>query len=168
MRCMIRYHLYNLKNVKNTHGGVLLLVKLQAEAESNFIKSNTPPWVFFTFFKLYKWYRIAQRITNFLHLRAVSLTQCLITHKQLDRSWHCVKSVRIRSFPGPYFPVFGMITERYGVSLRIQLECWKIRTRKNPKADTFHAVWLLHTQRKLKTYFETLHVMEILNFIRLF
>ena len=26
----------------------------------NFTKSNTPPWVFFTFFKLYKWYQIAQ------------------------------------------------------------------------------------------------------------
>ena len=25
----IWYHLHNLKNVKNTHGGVLLLVKLQ-------------------------------------------------------------------------------------------------------------------------------------------
>ena len=25
--------------------------------------SNTPPWVFFTFFKLYKWYQITQRIT---------------------------------------------------------------------------------------------------------
>ena len=30
--CAIWYHLQNLKNVKNTHGGVLLLVKLQAEA----------------------------------------------------------------------------------------------------------------------------------------
>ena len=40
------YNLYNLKNVKNSHRGVLLLV--------NFTKSNTPPWVFFTFFKLYK------------------------------------------------------------------------------------------------------------------
>ena len=29
MRCAIDYHLYNLKNVKNTHGGLLLLVKLQ-------------------------------------------------------------------------------------------------------------------------------------------
>ena len=28
----IWYHLYNLKNVKNTHEGVLRLVKLQAEA----------------------------------------------------------------------------------------------------------------------------------------
>ena len=32
MRCAIWYYLYNLKNVKNTHGGVLTLVKLQAEA----------------------------------------------------------------------------------------------------------------------------------------
>ena len=29
MFCAIRYHLYNSKNVKNTHGGVLLLVSLQ-------------------------------------------------------------------------------------------------------------------------------------------
>ena len=32
MRCAIWYHLYNLKNVKNTHGEVLILVKLQAQA----------------------------------------------------------------------------------------------------------------------------------------
>ena len=24
---------------------------------------------------------------------------------------HCVKNVRIRSFPGPYFPTFGLNTE---------------------------------------------------------
>ena len=30
MRCAICFHLYNLKNVKNTHRRVLLLVKLQA------------------------------------------------------------------------------------------------------------------------------------------
>ena len=40
--CSIWNHSHNLKNVKNTHGGVLLLVKLQAEA-CNFTKSNTPP-----------------------------------------------------------------------------------------------------------------------------
>ena len=32
MCCTIWYQLFNLENVKNTHGGVLLLVKLQAEA----------------------------------------------------------------------------------------------------------------------------------------
>ena len=46
-----------LKNVKNTHGGVLILVKLHAEA-CNFPKSNTPLWVFFMFFKSCKWYQI--------------------------------------------------------------------------------------------------------------
>ena len=30
---------------------------------SEFAKINTPPWVFFTFFKLYKWYQILQRTT---------------------------------------------------------------------------------------------------------
>ena len=44
----ILYRSYNLKNVKNTHGGALLLVKLQAEGVL------LPLWVFFTFFKLYK------------------------------------------------------------------------------------------------------------------
>ena len=32
MRCAIWYNLHNLKNVKNTHGGVLILVKLQAKS----------------------------------------------------------------------------------------------------------------------------------------
>ena len=31
----------------------------------------------------------------------------------------CVKSVRIQSYSGPYFPALGLTTERYGVSLRI-------------------------------------------------
>ena len=62
MLCVIWHHLYSIKNVKNTHGGVLLLAKLQASTR-NFTKNNTSPWVFFTFFKLYKWYQIAQRTT---------------------------------------------------------------------------------------------------------
>ena len=44
---------------------------------------------------------------------------------------HCLKSVQIRSFSGPYFPAFGPNTKRYGVSPRIQSEYGKIRTRKN-------------------------------------
>ena len=38
------------------HAHVLLLVVC------NFTKSNTPPRAFSMFFKLYKWYQIAQRI----------------------------------------------------------------------------------------------------------
>ena len=37
MLCAIWYHLCNLKNLKNTHGGVLLIVELQAK-EWNFTK----------------------------------------------------------------------------------------------------------------------------------
>ena len=43
--CTIWYPLYNLKNVKSTHGGVLLLVKLQA-FNMQLSKRNTPPWMF--------------------------------------------------------------------------------------------------------------------------
>ena len=50
MFCAISYHLYNLENLKNTHGGMLLL--------------STSPWVFFTLFNLCKWYQIAQRTTD--------------------------------------------------------------------------------------------------------
>ena len=49
MLCAILYHLYNLKNVKNTHRGVLLLIKLQ-DLACNFTTSNTTPWVFFYIF----------------------------------------------------------------------------------------------------------------------
>ena len=74
--CAIWYHLYSLKNVKNAHRGVLILVKLQASA-CNFTKGNTLPWVL-TFFKLNKWYQIAQHITidsGFFHVQAESRNQ---------------------------------------------------------------------------------------------
>ena len=51
------------KKVKNTHEGILLLVKLQNLA-CNFTKSSTPPWMVFTFLKLYKWHQITQSVSN--------------------------------------------------------------------------------------------------------
>ena len=48
----------------------------------------------------------------------------------------CVKNVHIRSFSGLYFPT-------YIVYLHIQSKCRKIRTRKSPNTDTFHAVGIL-------------------------
>ena len=60
MWCFARFDIICaiLKNVKNTHEGVILLVKLQALA------INIPLWVFFTFFKFYKLKQIAQRIPD--------------------------------------------------------------------------------------------------------
>ena len=40
--------------------------------------------------------------------------------------WHCVKSVRIRSF---FWSVFSRIKTEYGKILSIQSECGKLRTR---------------------------------------
>ena len=45
-----------------------------------------------------------------------------------DTVW---KLSKYRAFSRPYFPAFRLNTERYFVSLRIQSECGKIRTRKN-------------------------------------
>ena len=41
---------------------------------------------------------------------------------------------------GPHFPAFGLNTERYSVSLRIQSECGKMRARITDNTDTFQAV----------------------------
>ena len=59
--------------------------------------------------------------------------------------YNCVKSIRIRNFSCPYFPAFGLNAvsrsrTEYSVSLRIQSECGKIRTRITPNTDTFYAV----------------------------
>ena len=51
-----------------------------------------------------------------------------------------MKSVRIRSYSGPHVPAFELNTERDGVSLRIQSECGKIRTRITPNTDSFNLV----------------------------
>ena len=50
---------------------------------------------------------------------------------------HCVKSIQIRSFSGPYFSVFGM--NEHG-DLPRKSPCEKLRTRKTPYLDNFYAV----------------------------
>ena len=56
-----------------------------------------------------------------------------------NRNSHRVKSVRICSFSGLSFSAFGLNTERYSLSLRIQSEYEKIRIRKTPNTGTFNA-----------------------------
>ena len=50
---------------------------------------NTSPWVFFTFFKLYKWYQIAQSITIIKILQQILLGLCYMLN-------HFVNSGRYR------------------------------------------------------------------------
>ena len=56
---------------------------------------------------------------------------------------HYLKSIHIRIFSGPLSSAFGLNTERYSVYIRIQPECGRIQTRKTPKTDAFHAVFVL-------------------------
>ena len=51
------YHVYTYEN------GVYSYSYTAIAETCNFTEINTPPWVFFTFFKLYKCYQIAQRTT---------------------------------------------------------------------------------------------------------
>ena len=83
--CAIWYHFYHLKNVKNTHAGVLHLVKLQAEVWSLqlYTESNTSIWaiwVFFTFF-INKRYQIVQSI---IYIYIYSSTKIL---KRIHCNW---------------------------------------------------------------------------------
>ena len=53
---------------------------------------------------------------------------------------HCMKNVYILNFSSPHFPEFGLNTDKYSVSLRIQSECRKIWTKKTPNTEKFYAV----------------------------
>ena len=73
---------------------------------------------------------------------------------------HRVKSVLIGSFSGPYFPAFGLNTERYGISLRIQCKSGKIWTGKTPNTNTFHAVIFFNWQNQLPVLFITVIILK--------
>ena len=45
VRCAIYYHLYNLKNVENEHGGVLILVKITNGTKSR--NASNLQWNYF-------------------------------------------------------------------------------------------------------------------------
>ena len=46
---------------------------------------------------------------------------------------HCVKSIRILSFSGPYFPAFVLNPDRYSVSIRM----WENTDQKKPEHGHF-------------------------------
>ena len=66
--------------------------------------------------------------------------------------WHCLKRVRIQNYSGPHFSAFVLNLEKYSVSLRIQSECEKIRTRIIPNIDTFCTVTMRY-QNLVSLYF---------------
>ena len=101
------------KNVKNTHGGVLLLVWFQALA-CNFTKSNTPSWVFFKFLKLYKWYELVQLITtlfafnlldDFSNLSNSNSSKWIFSWSDIKKPWNVFSVLRI--LPTKFGPTEG-------------------------------------------------------------
>ena len=65
----------------------------------------------------------------------------ILSSEQKNKSKHTVREKYPYSeFSDLYFPVFQQNTERCELFLSIQSKCGKIRTRKTPNTDTFHAV----------------------------
>ena len=79
--------------------------------------------------------------------------------KNNGQNLHCVKSVRIQSYSGPYFPVFVMNTERHFTSLHIQSEWGKMQSYMFvacASSDiTFSSISLFNSSRNssLKTFY---------------
>ena len=81
----------------------------------------------------------------------VIFKQCgTLENSQKNNNLHCVKSIPIWNYYGPYFTAFGLKMEIYEINVRIQSECSKIRTRKTNR-DTFQAVFFKYTKAKDKT-----------------
>ena len=57
---------------------------------------------------------------------------------------YCVKSVRVWSYSGPYFPAFGLNTERYGVSP------YSVRMRENTDQNNSEYGHFLHSEKSQK------------------
>ena len=82
MLCAIWYHLYNLKNVKNTHGRVLLLVKLKPVYGQYYDK-----W--FLFHNMWTFKFIMREIVSNLDIWYTFLNMALWAHN----AHYCVPSV---------------------------------------------------------------------------
>ena len=99
---------------------------------------STPPWLFYTFFKLLKWYQIVHYITYFAVPFSYSHIQRVKTFSPIRAYLNCVKIVQMRSFFWSVFylgwlrnlrrfPVFSRNTGKYVPE-------------KTPYLDSFHAV----------------------------
>ena len=63
-----------------------------------------------------------------------------------------MKSVRIRSFSGPYFPAVGLNMDKYGVSLRIQSE-WGTKTDQKNYEYRHFSRWFFFIEKKLREWY---------------
>ena len=95
VRCVIWYHMYNLKNVKNTHGGVVLSVKLQALLQvSTLLRVTLLHWCFSRFLNCTngtKSRKASQIFTKNLIHRCLTVKHIQTSRKQFaDELFECV------------------------------------------------------------------------------
>ena len=64
----------------------------------------------------------------------------VITKTDLSENSHCVKVSKYGVFSGPYFPAFGLNTDRYAYLSVFSPNAGKYRPDQIPCLDTFHAV----------------------------
>ena len=94
-------------------------------------------WTQFFSYKLWKGSRKTfSKNTSSSRLKFVF--QFTASYTSIIKSALCEKC-RFRSFSGPYFPAFGLNTEKYSLSRCVQYECGKIQTRKAPNTDTLRS-----------------------------
>ena len=106
--------------------------------------SNSPPDKIFSIFHQSQAYQFNM---NEKHERRVNM--------------HCVKSVRIRSYSGPHFFRIFFIWTEYGVSLRNQSECEKMR-KKCGQNNCEYRHFLLSDERRFKMSLLNIDSMKIL------
>ena len=131
----IWFHFYNFKNVKNTHRGRILLVKLQTCNFTN--KSNTLPWVFFTFLKMCEWYQIAESVL-FPRLCGLSSEKYLNEEKE-DLEALCEKCPN----SGFFRSVFSPNAAKYGpekLRIWILFTQWKLQKGNSDKVTLLHLI----------------------------
>ena len=84
--CMKKQYIYEYCDVLHDLVPFVQFKKREKPMEEcHFHLSSIPPWVFFTFFKLYKWYQIKQNITIFIYV-LVFHTKCQLIFTKCNTS----------------------------------------------------------------------------------
>ena len=153
-------------------------VKLHVKAW-NFTKSYTPPWVFFTLFKLYKWYQILQSITYSTWEYGdewVKYTDDSTTVTTRTKNWNMILPIFLLSvllpqpFQTPSLDVFVSQGHLLYVIYKILYNATIFQTllKKNQLLDLeYHqpVTWSFWKKIQKLTHFTSMHLFNSINFI---
>ena len=104
-----------------------------------------PIWLWKPLFNYFVIYMFIQ-ILNYLNLISFRAPPLIFAMLDCVRFNHCLKSIRVRSFAGPYFPAFGLNNERYSVIISwlcyffISLYISKVESYSTPTTLFYHCV----------------------------